>query len=215
MSNNEKVIAKIKKLFALASNNPSEEEAKLASLKAQELLAQYHIEYADVECIDLDEVEEIDEVSVELPPKKWKYQLAGIVAENFRCRHFYCGKYRLIFYGHTTDATIAAETYKYLFDIGNRLGNKLAREARIKHGFADNVYNSCVVGFCAGIRDALAEQSKALMVIVPEDVNTNYKTRIGNARTMRLSPVRAYNGEAYETGRKLGYNAMKRNTLCG
>ncbi len=212
---NEKIIAKIKKLFALASNNPSEEEAKLASLKAQELLAQYHIEYADVECIDLDEVEEIDEVSVELPPKKWKYQLAGIVAKNFRCRHFYCGKYRLIFYGHKTDATIAAETYKYLFDIGNRLGNKLAREARRTRGYADNVYNSCVVGFCAGIRDALAEQSKALMVIVPEDVNTNYETRISGARTMHLSSVRAYNGEAYETGRKLGYNAMKRNTLCG
>ena len=60
-----------------------------------------------------------------------------------------------------------------------------------------------------------AEQSKALMVIVPEDVNTNYETRISGARTMHLSSVKAYNGDAYETGRKLGYNAMKRNTLCG
>jgi hypothetical protein len=82
-------------------------------------------------------------------------------------------------------------------------------------GYADNVYNSCVVGFCAGIREALAEQSKALMVVVPEDVNTNYETRVSGARTMCLSSVRAYNGEAYEAGRRHGYNAMKRNTLCG
>lgn len=211
----EKIISKIKKLFALASNNPSEEEAKAATLKAQELLAQYHIDYADVENIDLDKIEEIEEVWVDIPAKKWKYTLARIVADNFRCRHFYCGKEHLIFYGHKTDANVAAETFKYLFSMGNKLGMRLYNEARNAYRDTTNIYNSCVMGFCAGVRDALAEQSRALMVIVPEDVKSKYTERISGARTMNLSGIRAYRGDAYERGRTQGYNAMKRNALEG
>ena len=210
---NEKIIAKIKKLFALAENNPSEEEAKAAALKAQELLAQYHIEYADVEEIDLDRVEELDEVIVDVPAKKWKYTLANIVAKNFRCKHFFYGKQRVVFYGHQTDAKIASETFKYLFNMGNRLGMRLYNEARNAYRNTSNIYNSCVLGFCRGIEQALAEQSRALMVIVPEDVKDGYEKKVSGARTMSISGISAYRGDAYERGRQQGYNAMKRNAL--
>lgn len=210
---NEKIIAKIKKLFALAENNPSEEEAKTAALKAQELLAQYHIEYADVEEIDLDRVEELDEVIVDVPAKKWKYTLANIVAKNFRCKHFFYGKQRVVFYGHQTDAKIASETFKYLFNMGNRLGMRLYNEARNAYRNTNNIYNSCVLGFCRGIEQALAEQSRALMVIVPEDVKDGYEKKVSGARTMSISGISAYRGDAYERGRQQGYNAMKRNAL--
>ena len=43
-SENERIITKIQNLLNLASNNPSEEEAKAALLKAQELMLKYHIE---------------------------------------------------------------------------------------------------------------------------------------------------------------------------
>ena len=212
---NEKIIGKIKKLFALAGNNPSEEEAKAAALKAQELLAQYHIDYADVENIDLDKVEEIDEVGVDLPAKKWKYTLANIVAENFRCKHFYYGKKRLVFYGHATDAKVAAETFKFLFNMGNKLGNKLYSDALHNYEETANVYNSCVLGFCVGVKEALAEQSRALMVLVPDDVKTSYAEITKNARSMTTSRPVAYRGDAWEKGRQAGYNAMKRNALEG
>ena len=210
---NEKVIAQIKKLFELSRNNPSEEEAKSAVLKAQELLAKYHIDYAEVENVDLDKVEEIDEVDVEVPAKKWKYSLARLCADNFRCEFFLKGKFKFVFFGHKTDAKVCAETFKYLFDMGNRLGNKLARESRELRGYADNVYNSCVIGFLSGVRQALAEQSKALMVIVPEDVKDGFAERTKGCKTMHHSPINAYNGDAYERGRRQGYNAMKRNAL--
>lgn len=45
----EKIVAKIQKLFALAGNNPSEQEAASALLKAQALLAKYNLSQADVE----------------------------------------------------------------------------------------------------------------------------------------------------------------------
>jgi hypothetical protein len=212
---NEKILGKIKKLFALANNNPSEEEAKAAALKAQELLAQYHIDYSEVENIDLDKVEEIEEVTVDIPAKKWKYTLARIVADNFRCKHFYYGKKKLVFYGHKTDANVAAETFKYLFNIGNALGNRLYYEAKCAYEETSNVYNSCVLGFCAGVREALAEQSRALMVIVPEDVKTAYTSAVSGARSMNIGSMSVYRGDAYEKGRQSGYNAMKRNAIEG
>ena len=212
---NEKIMEKIKKLFELSKNNPSEEEAKAAALKAQELLVQYHLEYAEVENIDLDKAEPIGEVAIDVASKKWKYSLARIVAEANRCTHFFRGKNRIVFFGHQTDVMVAAETFEYLFDMGNKLGNKLYREAKEKYGYADNVYNSCVVGFVEGIKEALAEQSKALMVIVPDDVKDAYAEHSRGFRSFRTSQVRAYDGAAYRTGKSAGHAAMGRKSLEG
>ena len=49
MESREKILEKIEKLLALAGNNPSEKEAISAALKAQELMAKYNIELADLE----------------------------------------------------------------------------------------------------------------------------------------------------------------------
>lgn len=212
---NEKILEKIKKLFELSKNNPSEEEAKSAALKAQELLAQYHIDYAEVESIDLDKTEEIDEIGVDVASKKWKYELARIVAPNNYCTHFWNGKNRVVFYGHRTDAKVAAETFKYLFEMGNRLGTRLYQQTRWAMKNTENVYNSFVMGFCQGIKDALAEQSKALMVIVPEDVKEQYKERSAGFGTFHSRRPSAYRSDAYSQGRQTGYNAMKRNALEG
>ena len=208
-----KILEKIKKLFELSKNNPSEEEAKSAALKAQELLVEHGLTMAEVDDTDITKNEQIEEVRIDLEPKKWKYTLARIISDNFKVKHFYCGKDTLIFYGHSTDTTVASETYKYLFKVGNTLGNKLAREARQKYGWADNVYNSCVIGFCQGIREALAEQSKALMVITPADVEEAYADRSKGFKTMVANAPKAYNGDAFRRGREQGYNAMRRNAL--
>ena len=138
----ENILNKVKKLFALAGNNSSEEEARQATLKAQELMVKHNIDMAEVDDVDLDKSEEITEAGVDVGPKKWKYTLAHIVAPNFRCQFFMKGKNHFVFYGHETDAHIAAETFKFLFNMGNKLGNKLAREARAKYGYADNVYKT-------------------------------------------------------------------------
>lgn len=212
---NEKVLEKIKKLFALAENNPCEEEAKSAALMAQKLMVENDIDMWEVEGVDLNKTEEIGEEEIEVPAKKWKYTLAHIVADNYRVKFFLRGKGTFIFYGHKTDAKIAVETFKFLFNIGNKLGNKLYREAKERYGYADNIYNSCVMGFCSGIREALAEQSKALMVIIPEDVKEAYKERSAGFTVSHTSAPKAYNGDAFRQGKSAGYNAMRRNALEG
>ena len=43
----ERVLEKVKKLLALAGNNPSEAEAQAAALRAQELIARYNLSITD------------------------------------------------------------------------------------------------------------------------------------------------------------------------
>ena len=87
MAEIKKIIEKISNLLDLAGNNPNENEALAAALKAQELMAKYHVELAEV--TRRGEKEEIvterchaDEVN---GMSKWKRTLAHIIAENFCC----------------------------------------------------------------------------------------------------------------------------------
>ena len=213
MQNEEKIIQTIRKLLELSKNNPSEEEAKSAALKAQELLAKYHIDMKEVESIDIDAVESIDEVRVDLPAKRWKYRLAKIVADNFRCKHFYIGRGTLVFYGHKTDAYVAAETFKYLFNVGNRLAGREVDTVFAKTGTSARVYNSFVAGFCAGIESALGEQCKALMIITPEDVKTSFAEMSKDWKSMNGGALRiggdSYCRDAYENGKTEGRHAVR------
>ena len=213
MQNDEKIIQTIRKILELSKNNPSEEEAKTAVLKAQELLAKYHIDMKEVESIDIDTVESIEEVRVDLPAKKWKYKLANIVAKNFRCKHFYIGKSILVFYGHKTDADVAAETFKYMFNVGNRLAGREVDKVFGETGTSANVYNSFVAGFCAGIEEALGEQCQALMIITPEDVKTSFEEMSKNMKDMKCSAMQigcnSHCRDAYENGKTEGRHTVR------
>ena len=216
MENNARVLEQIKKLFELARNNPSAHEAQAATLKAQELMAKNDIEMAEVENVDLSkEPEEIDTSVVEVGAKKFKYPLAHTVADNFKCKFYLNGKNRIVFYGHRTDARIAAETFRFLFEMADKMGTRLHHQAYRRGERTDGIYNSCVMGFIAGVRDALAEQSKALMVIVPEDVKEQYAQFSRGFKVSHTRSPEAYRGGAYREGRQAGYNAMKRNALEG
>lgn len=219
MENTEKITQTIHKLLELSKNNPSQEEAQSAALKAQELLAKYHLDLKSVEDIDLDENEEIAENEVIIPAKKWKYTLATIIAENFRCKHFYKGKGTLVFFGHKTDTEVAADTFKYLFIIGNKLAGREVDKVFGETGTSAGVYNSFVSGFCSGVRDALGAQSKALMIVVPEDVTESYTERMKGCRHMNLSGLSVgFNSgcfNAYQRGKEEGRNALGRRQLEG
>lgn len=210
---NENIIAKIKKLLALAANNPSMNEAKSAALKAQEMLAQYHIDMKQVDNLDLDRVEEIEDRVIDVPAKKWKYRLCLIVAKNFRCAVHTHGSGQIVFFGHKTDVEVASETFNYLFRLGDKLANrevKFAKAARRPH---NGLYNTFVTGFCAGLKEAFAEQSTALMVVVPEDVTEAHAELMKGCRTKHFSMRSQYNDRVYENGRAEGYRAMQQRRV--
>lgn len=51
-TSNDKIIEKIRKVLELSKNNPSIEEAKSAALKAQKLMAEYHVSMTEIEAIE-------------------------------------------------------------------------------------------------------------------------------------------------------------------
>lgn len=220
--NSEKIIAKIKKVLELSKNNPSEEEAKSAALKAQRLMAEYHISMSEVEAVE--DIDSIVEKSVKIGTgNKWKYTLAGIIAKNFRCKHFYYGKSSVVFYGHEVDAEIAAETFKFLFETGNKAAisfyNKLRNEA-VRYGkFFDGtgIKNSFLIGYLEGIKEELEKQCTALMIVVPKEVEEGYSERTKECHKMQLSGLRAtsyYGNQSREEGRKTGKNAISSKQLA-
>lgn len=178
MENKEEILKKIDKLLALAGNNPSENEAISAALKAQELMAKYNIELADVQG-----TESGQEIKKEIyTPKKsshyvskWKYSLSQIIAKNFCCKTYSLGRDAIVFYGYEKDAKIANQVFGFLFETGNKLADRYYRKCKKEGRETKGILNTYLTGFCAGIKEVLDKQCVALMVIVPKEVEESYK----------------------------------------
>lgn len=213
---NEKIIEKIKKVLELSKNNPSVEEAKSAALKAQKLMADYHISMMEIETIkDIENIIE-EEVNVGLG-NKWKYSLSAIVATNFRCKYFYYGKDTVVFYGYEKDAEIAAMTFKILFSIGNKESTKYYQKQRqeyIKCGSnfdGRGIKNAFLNGYLLGIKEALEKQCTALMIVIPQNVKEKYKERTSGFHKFNNSfKIRVGNeGDiAKSEGKRIGKNIV-------
>lgn len=221
MNDTEKIINKIRKVLELSRNNPSAEEAKSAALKAQKLMAEYHIAMDDIN--ETKNVEEITEESIIVGTgNKWKYNLATVVAKNFRCKSYCYEKSKIVFYGYDIDARIAIETFKYLFEIGNKSANNFYNKKRIeanKQGIffdGSGIKNYFLAGYLQGISDVLNKQCTALMIVVPKEVDDGYKKKTQGYRnidtTLRAKRNR-YKDEAIDEGNRTGRNAVNNKRI--
>ena len=173
---NEKMLTKIRNLFDLSKNNPNENEAIAAALKAQELMAKYDIGIADVEGAQVNK--EIAHVAYSNTDKhemkKWKLSLCTVIASNFKCRVYVHDKTDIVFYGYKDDAMIALETFTFLYNTGNKLAVKYYNQRKKAGKSTKGVMNDYLLGFISGIRDALDRQCTALMIVIPKEVNDSY-----------------------------------------
>lgn len=198
----EKIIDKVKKLLALSQNNPSVAEAEAAALKAQRLLAEYHIDMSQIDAVEDDDI--VADTTEVGGSKKWRFVLAEIVANNFRCKMFSMGG-KVAFYGHSTDVAVAKETYEYLFTVAQKGGR---HEAHVQFGITGTsagVYNSYVTGFAEGVKTALDKQCTALMIVVPEDVKSAYDEYSAGFATRRNTVICRGIPSTMETARKNGF----------
>lgn len=191
----ERIIEKINKLLALSdqNRNDSEQEAIAASLQVQKLLAKYNLSMADVtgERKEEDVEQTIADVGT---GKKWKYNLAYAIANNFACKCFYVGTSQIVFYGYKADIVSARRVFNYLFKVGDRLANQFAKRHREDWGEADGIYNSFCSGFTEGVKKELEKQCTALAIVIQpkvieewenfskefESVNKNIKYRMND-----------------------------------
>lgn len=211
----ESVIARINKLLALSdqSRNPSENEAILASLQVQKLLAKYNLSMADVtgERQEEDVEESIADVGV---GKKWKFSLATAVSNNFACKSYFVGRDQIVFYGYRADIIAARRVFVYLFKVGDKLANQLAKKHREEYGYADGIYNSFCKGFVAGVRKELEKQCTALALIVQPKVQQSFDIFSANFGTLKNDRIEVTDKEAYEEGFVEGKRALNAHLLA-
>ena len=211
----EKILEKIKKLLALAGNNPSEEEAKSASLKAQQLMAEYNLTLAED-----DEDNKLEFANAEFKcgaDNQWKYGLAGVVAKNFRCEYYFLGRKIVVFYGYKADCEIAREVFTMLFNTCKKRMTQVADKAYAKYGTSKGVRYSYTRGFVQGIKEVLDAQCTALMIVTPEEVTTSFEEMSKDWKTssVTMKGAERFSREHYEQGMEDGKNTMKARQLEG
>lgn len=165
--NKEQLMNKVNKLLALAGNNPSQQEANAAYTKAQKLIAEYNL--------NMNEFEDKDEEIVMMPAthsnnEGYRTHLSIIIGKNFRCRPMMCGNI-VNFVGYKTDVEVCIQVFNHAYKVSHNAGLRLERQYRKQGLSTKGVANSYWRGFMDGIKEVLDEQCRALMIIVPDEVN--------------------------------------------
>lgn len=206
MENKVAIIKKIENLLALAGNNPNEHESISAALKAQELMAKYHLELADIEqsgCsenIVLASYEIVEDIRY---ASNWKYLLAEIISRFFCCKTCSNQKNSVFFYGFENDAKAAREIFKYLYKNGSRLAEQYCWECHVKNNDKENVMYAFLWGFCEAIEEFFSKQCTALMLVVPKQIEESFEEYSKNFEHV-TNVWMADDEDAYQTGRKEG-----------
>lgn len=213
MTDMNKMMEKVQKLLALAGNNPSEQEAKAAAMKAQKLIAQYNL---DLSALSSEEVIQYKLLKAEHPNNNNGYrgQLAAILAPNFRCKAIYLGT-DIHFFGREGDVDTCVGVFNYLYKTMRTNGCRQERIARKEGRSAHGVANCYWAGFMRGLKDELGAQSKALAIIVPEDVKDKFTEKFPHTGVNNHMGVRhtGYDKSAFDTGYTDGRNSMKKGAL--
>lgn len=179
---------KIQKALALASNNPSEEEAKTALLLAQRLMLKHNMTEAEFE--DEQVKKEVVETEATHAKKLYWYEkrLSNVIAENFRCYRFWQGrgnKNKIVFFGLKEDTKIASDVYNYAITYMNSLCNQFIKENQLTHDrLARNDYR---LGFIDGLERQLNEQVQEYGLILVKDPDV-VEEHNENRKNFRLFP---------------------------
>lgn len=182
------IMDKIQKLFALAGNNPDREEAEAALLKAQALMAKYNIKVAEQGNKKEECVLKVVEKHARLRNAA-RNRLIVIIAKAFAVK---CIIYmdHPAFFGYTHNAEAAASAFVFCANAMHRGGSKAGMDA---HRSSDvgwtYAYNSYTLGFMDGLKAKFDEQCKALMIVVPQEVTTDFNNRFTPTKTCRRSRV--------------------------
>ena len=204
---------KIAKLLALAGNNPSQEEAKAALLRARELMAEHKLR--PEECVVNEEpkvVESLIGISVTARKYAWAVPMSGIIAKHYCCiawrRHTRGTQTQQIgITGLEDDFEICTRIFRYAFDCVTATSEEIYKQDAEWYDARQRRRNAEAYGwaFARGLEKALDKQQEehqewGLVMVVPQAVRD---TEIG-----RKKP-KAY-GDATKALRDSTYEARRR-----
>ena len=214
MTDMNKMAEKIQNLLnKTTENGASEAEAKNALLMAQKLMAKYNIELSQLSG-DKEFRYSLEQTTVKPNPRNNK--LGNIIANSFAVKGIICSG-RWCFFGREADAKAAASAMAYI----HRVLEAGIRHICQEHGLnssergAANYYNPYSLGFISGLGEAMAEQTKVLRIVTPEDVKQKFGEKFPNlgkyrAKGMQYSELDL---DAYAKGHEDGKSAMNKRSL--
>lgn len=211
----EKIMEKINHLMAVASDKASaENEVISATLAIQRLMAKYNLTSDDMVSSDENKRDIIERRFVTGKGNKWKYTLANIVARNFCCKTYFCGKDEVVFFGYEDHADVAVEVFEFLFKTGNKFANREYVRARNNGRSTHYVKNTYLNGFLTGIKRHLEEQCTALALVVSKEVEEAYSERVTGTRTIKSNFTITRDADIYNAGVRDGSNAITSKRLA-
>lgn len=215
MTDMNKIADKIQKLLALSGNNPSEAEAQSALLMAQRLMAKYNIEENDLNPQGEKIEYSLELVKVKCNPRSKR--MCMILADSFAVKAILVDS-RIHYFDRKMNVAAAKSALEFAHKVMERGMNKACRDRGLSgtaEAGASLIYNAYADGFLKGLGEAMAAQTKALAVIVPEDVNNAFDKKFPNIRPGRASHMRysRANMDAYYDGHTDGRRVMDKRSL--
>lgn len=213
----EKAIEIVRKLLAVVNDKgATEAEAMTAALKAQEIMAKYNINLADVEDESESDSEEIVDFGVDVGKgNKWKYHLAMVIANNFCCRAYCHGSQMIFFYGYKKHSEVAKEVFTFLYNTGNRLADRYYAELYNRGESTKGVKNTFLLGYLTGIKSVLEKQCVALALVVPQEVNKAYDEKMRGCGRKKTTMTTSDDRRAFERGVNEGRNVANARSIEG
>ncbi len=207
----QKIMERINNLLSkTVENGCTPQEAAAAAAMAQRLIAKHHV--------DMREYNESEEVGTDKDTvqKPWQAILAHVIAKNTCCKVIRTvrgrGKATLTFIGRETDRTVVLQMFDRLMWACARGISEQRKKYRDMYGTTKGVENSYAMGFIDAVEQAMGEQCRALMLVVPEDVKE--KTHELFPCLKKGAGIRATVSGAYSAGVRDGRSAAGRKSIA-
>lgn len=219
MSENAKIIQKVKGLLALAKDGKNDEESQSAFLLAQKLMIKHSIDKTEVEDTELDEgmLGSINAESVTIYKRTywWENTLAKIIAENFRVKKYSKSRNNrscIMFYGYGRDLELAKEMFILAYEALTYHTNEYAEAYYDERGVKRSAYLTRSIkasyqqGFLEGLEEKFDEQVAQLrevyevLVLIPEEVEDAYKEHSKKFKTVTFGTSTPVITEAKQSG---------------
>lgn len=113
---------------------------------------------------------------------RWRYELAEVIAKNFRCRVQIVGKKSILFYGHESDAHVAIEVFHNCLHIGNRLADRVYNQVYLsKSATTSGVKTKFLTRFTTWLSEVLNLNRLELKLSIPKSVNNKFRNATKSA----------------------------------
>jgi hypothetical protein len=229
--NQEKILDKVKKLLALAGNNPNENEAQQAANRAHALLAEYNLSLSDVESHSKFEDKFITDSDLMTESLPWRRPLAAMVAKMYFCSYVFafqkkptpdraCGYIRYdkhYFIGARHNVEVAKHMFSYLNDTIERLANEgsMGYPMRERTPFRTAFKAACAGRVCTRIQQRIDESKKGPTVTNSGGTNLPALANLYDQVSKKLDKYLDQQFPGHRTSKSRGRPSHTEGTIAG